>query len=67
VKPGAPKCLFWSIYEPSTFIAGMGSTAAARAGLDAFRAKAKAAGHGCMHISTMDGEGLAPAGEKRTF
>ena len=60
LRPGAPKCLFWSIYEPSTFINGMGSTKAARAALDAFRTKAEKAGLGCLHLNTMDGEGLGP-------
>jgi len=60
IKPGAPKCLFWSIYEPSTAAAGMGGTKGLRAGFDAFRAKAAKAGLGCLHLNTMDGESLGP-------
>ena len=54
-KPAAPKCAYFSIYEISTFAAGMGGTAQARAALDAFRAKAVAAGEACLHINTQTG------------
>jgi len=50
--PGGPTCAFFSIYELPTFVAGQGGTAQARAALDAFRAKAKAAGEACLHIGT---------------
>ena len=50
-----PKCAFFSIYELPTFVAGQGGTAGARAALDSFRAKAKAAGVGCLHINTQSG------------
>eukprot|EP01052_Picozoa_sp_SAG31_P041670 SAG31_NODE_6382_length_2037_cov_37.299278_2_plen_145_part_00 len=55
--PGGPKCAFFSIYEVTTFVKGQGGTAKARAALDAFRAKAKAAGEDCLHISTQGGAG----------
>ena len=50
-----PKCAFFSIYELPTFVAGQGGTAGARAALDSFRAKAKAAGVGCLHNNTQRG------------
>jgi hypothetical protein len=54
-KAGGPECAFFSIYELPTFVAGQGGVTQARAALDAFRAKAVAAGEKCMHISTQSG------------
>ena len=51
-KAGGPACAFFSIYELPTFIQGQGGVTQAKAALDAFRAKAVAAGEKCMHIST---------------
>ena len=62
-KPNGPKCAFFSIYEVGTFAAGQGGEPQARAALDAFRAKAKAAGVPCLHISTQGGAG-SPAQAK---
>ena len=56
-KPNGPKCAFFSIYEVPTFVAGQGGEAQAKAALDAFRAKAKAAGEECLHISSQGGAG----------
>ena len=50
-KAGGPKCAYFSIYEISTFAAGMGGLTQARAALDAFRAKAVAAGEACQYKS----------------
>lgn len=47
---GAP---FFSIYELGTFIAGLGSIEAARDALDAFRAKARAAGFRDLHLNAI--------------
>jgi hypothetical protein len=44
---------YFSIYEVGRFADGFGSAAAARAGLDAFRAKAKAAGLPGVHVNAV--------------
>ena len=54
---GEDKCAFFSIYDVPTFVSGQGGIKQARAALDAFRAKAKAAGEECLHISTQGGAG----------
>lgn len=51
-EPGGPTCAFFSIYSLPEFISGQGGLQQARAALDSFRAKAKAAGEPCLHIST---------------
>jgi len=57
LKKGGPKCAFFSIYEPTTFAGQQGGVKQARAALDRFRAKAKAAGEQCLHISSQGGGG----------
>lgn len=52
---GGPRCLFFSIYEISTFAGDQGGPAKARAALDSFRAKVRAAGLGCLHINSQSG------------
>ena len=47
------RCYF-SIYQPMTFIAGMGGAEAARQALDAMRAKMRAAGLGELHLNLVD-------------
>jgi hypothetical protein len=47
---GAP---FFSIYELGTFIAGMGGLKAARAALDGFRNRARAAGFPDLHLNAI--------------
>lgn len=47
------KCYF-SIYEPQTFIRGMGGVAPARAALEAFRRKAGDSGCGGIHLNLVD-------------
>jgi hypothetical protein len=47
------RCYF-SIYQPLTFIRGLGGEAAARAALDALRVKARAAGAGELHVNLID-------------
>jgi len=49
------RCYF-SIYQPMTFIDGMGGVAPARVALDAFRQKADAAGCGGLHLNLVDFE-----------
>lgn len=49
------RCYF-SIYQPMTFIAGLGGIEPARTALDAFRTKARAAGLGELHLNLVDFE-----------
>jgi len=49
------RCYF-SIYQPMTFIEGMGGITGARAALAAFRKKAEAAGCGPLHLNLVDYE-----------
>jgi hypothetical protein len=49
------RCYF-SIYQPMTFIQGMGGIAEARAALDAFRKRAAVAGCGELHLNLIDFE-----------
>jgi arylsulfatase A-like enzyme len=49
------RCYF-SIYQPMTFIAGMGGPEPARAALDALRDKARKAGLGELHLNLIDFE-----------
>jgi hypothetical protein len=42
---------YFSIYELSVFVAGQGGVPAARAALDRFRQKARAAGHAGLHLN----------------
>jgi hypothetical protein len=46
-------CPYFSIYEIGSFVAGYGSVPAARAALDGFRAKAKAAGFPDLHLNAV--------------
>lgn len=47
---------YFSIYRLETLIAGLGGTDATRAALDAFRAKARAAGAGELHLNAVTNE-----------
>ena len=46
-------CPYFSLYELGTFIRGLGGLAAARAALDSFRAKARAAGFSDLHLNAV--------------
>jgi len=46
--------LYFSIYQPATFIEGLGGTAAAREALDAWRARLRAGGLGELHLNLVD-------------
>jgi hypothetical protein len=57
--------LYFSIYEVATFVAGCGSVAAARAALDRFRDKARAAGREGLHLNGIVwGHAAAAAGTR---
>jgi hypothetical protein len=47
---------YFSIYQPMTFIQGMGGTEQARAAIDSFRNKARVAGCGELHVNLIDFE-----------
>jgi len=47
-------CCYFSLYQPRTFIEGLGGVAEARAALDSLRAKMRDAGIGGLHLNLID-------------